>query len=87
LKNTKELVVKFKGILEAKVRQQEKLYVAEEKNFRRWELPEKYTAKMLYRWDNRKFKTKYLKKIGEKLKTIERVGQVREGRTNKSLQK
>jgi len=34
--------------MNAEVRRWEKLDLAEEKNFRRRELPEKYTAKMLY---------------------------------------
>jgi len=38
--------------------------------FRRSELLEKYTAKILFGWDNRKFKNKYLKKL-EKLSKIE----------------
>jgi len=37
--------------------------MAEEKNFRRGELLEKYIAKILYEWDNRKFKEKYLRKL------------------------
>jgi len=49
--------------MNTEVRRQEKLDTVEEKNFRRGELPEKYTAKMLYRWDNRKFKKEYLKKL------------------------
>ena len=35
----------------------------EEKDFRRGELPGKYTAKMLYGWDNEKFKKEYLRKL------------------------
>jgi len=35
----------------------------EEKDFRRGELPEKYTAKMLYRWNDRKFEKEYLRKL------------------------
>jgi len=45
------------------VRKQKKLDIVEEKNFRRRELPGKYTAKMLYRWDNRRFENKYLRKL------------------------
>ena len=37
--------------------------MAEEKNFRRKELLGKYIAKMLYRWDDRKFEEKYLRKL------------------------
>ena len=35
----------------------------EEKDFRRGELPEKYTAKMLYGWDDGKFEEEYLRKL------------------------
>jgi len=35
LENTKELVVEFKGRINVEVRRQEKLDLAEEKNFRR----------------------------------------------------
>ena len=61
--NTKELVIEFKRRMNAEVRRQEKLDLAEEKNFKRKELLGKYTAKMLYRWDNRKFENKYLRKL------------------------
>ena len=37
--------------------------MTEEKNFRRGELLEKYIARILYRWDNRKFENEYLKKL------------------------
>jgi len=49
--------------MNAKVRRQEKLDMMKEKDFRRRELPERYTAKMLYRWDDRKFEEEYLKKL------------------------
>jgi len=49
LRNTRKVVEEFKGRMSAEVRRQEKLDMMEEKDFRRGELPEKYTAKMLYR--------------------------------------
>ena len=49
--------------MSAEVRRQEKLDMIEEKDLRRGELPEKYTAKMLYGWDNRKFEEEYLRKL------------------------
>ena len=49
LENVKKVVAKFEGRMNTEVRQQEKLDRAEEKNFRREELPRKYTVKMLYR--------------------------------------
>ena len=63
LKNTKVLVIEFEKRINAEVRRQEKLDIAEEKDFRRRELLEKYMAKILYRQDNRKFENKYLKKL------------------------
>ena len=35
----------------------------EAEEFRRGELPERYTAKLLYGWDNKKFDEEYLKKL------------------------
>jgi len=49
LKNMKEVVAEFEGRMNAEVRQQEKLDMVEERDFRREKLSEKYTAKMLYR--------------------------------------
>jgi len=48
LKNTKEVVVEFKERINTEVRRQEKLDIAEERDFRKGELPGKYTAKILY---------------------------------------
>ena len=49
LENIKEVAAEFEGRLNAEVRRQEKLDIVEERDFRRGELLEKYTAKMLYR--------------------------------------
>jgi len=35
----------------------------EAEEFKRSELPGKYTAKILFGWDNNKFENKYLKKL------------------------
>ena len=59
----KKLVAEFEGRMNAEVRRQKRLDLAEEKDFRRVELPGKYITKMLYGWDNGKFKNKYLKKL------------------------
>ena len=37
--------------------------MAEKRNFRRGELLGKYMVKMLYGWNNRKFKNEYLRKL------------------------
>jgi len=44
---------------EVVVRRQEE----EEGEYRRMELPGKYTAKLLYGWDDQKFKEEYLNKL------------------------
>ena len=53
----------FEGRMDVKVRRQEKLEIVEEKDFRKGELPGKYMAKMLYKWNNRKFEEEYLRKL------------------------
>ena len=49
--------------MEAEIRRQEKLNRAEEQDFRRGKLLEKFMTRMLYRWDDGKFKKEYLKKL------------------------
>ena len=56
-------MAKFDERLIVEVKRQKKLNIAEERDFRREELSGKYMAKMLYGWDNGKFKKKYLKKL------------------------
>jgi len=63
LRNAREVIEEFKEKLNAEVRRQEKLNMVEERDFRRGELSGKYTAKMLYRWDNEKFEKEYLRKL------------------------
>ena len=45
------------------IRKQEKIKEAEDRDFKRGELPEKFTAKMLYGWNDEKFEDEYLKKL------------------------
>ena len=49
--------------MNAEVRRQEKIDMAEERDFRRKELPERFMAKMLYEWNDRKFEKEYLRKL------------------------
>ena len=63
LKNIEKVVVKFEERINTEVRRQKKLNMIEEINFKRGKLLGKFIAKMLYRWDNRKFEDKYLKKL------------------------
>jgi len=57
------LVNKFKKGVSAEVRRQEKIDAMEEEEFRRGILLEKYMAKLLYGWNNGKFKAEYLRKL------------------------
>ncbi len=49
--------------MSAEIRRQEKLKIVEKRKFRRRKLLGKYIAKILYRWDDRKFEEKYLRKL------------------------
>jgi len=48
LKNTWEALEEFEGRMNAEIRRQEKIDMVEKRDFRREELLEKFTAKMLY---------------------------------------
>ena len=68
LGHVRELVDKFEGRLSAEVRQQEGVKQKTKLNpgaeeFKRMKLPEKYTAKLLYEWNNGKFEKEYLRKL------------------------
>jgi len=58
-----EALEEFKGRMSAEVRRQERIDMAEERDFRRGELPGKFMARMLYGWDDGKFEEEYLKKV------------------------
>ena len=63
LGNIREALEEFEGKMNTEIRRQEKLDMAEEKDFRRGGLPRKFTAKILYRWDDGKFEEEYLRKL------------------------
>ncbi len=48
MKNAEEAVEEFERRMSAEVRRQERIDMAEERDFRRGELPEKFMARMLY---------------------------------------
>jgi len=61
----------FEGKIE--IRKQKKIEEAEDRDFKRGELPEKFMAKMLYGWDDRRFEEEYLRKLEknwQKWKTV-----------------
>ena len=63
MKNVEEVLEEFEGRMNVKVKRQEKIDMAEKRDFRRKELSGKFTAKMLYGWDDGKFEEEYLKKL------------------------
>ena len=63
LKNAGKALEEFEERMNTEVKRQEKIDMAEERDFRRGELLEKFTAKMLYGWDDGKFEEEYLKKL------------------------
>ena len=63
LGNARELVDDFEERLGTEVRQQVGERKVEKEKYRRMELPGKYTAKLLYGWDNKKFEEEYLEKL------------------------
>jgi len=63
LRNAREALEKFEGRMSAEVRRQERIDMAEERDFRRMELSGKYMAKLLYGWNNKEFEEEYLRKL------------------------
>ena len=81
LKNAEELIEEFeKGGIE--VRQQ----VEEEGEYKRMELPGKYTAKLLYGWDDQKFEVEYLKKLEKNWKKWKEDRQIDESEYLKKIE-
>ena len=81
LKNVEELIEEFKqeGI---EVRRQE----GEVDEYRRIELPGKYTAKLLYGWNNRKFEEEYLNKLKKNWKKQKEDRQIDESEHLKMIE-
>ena len=70
MKNAREKIEEFeKGRFEEEIQRirvkkgKEMKLNPEAEEFRRGELPERYTAKLLYGWDDKKFDEEYLKKL------------------------
>ena len=73
LKNTEELIEEFKQG-EVEVRRQKE----EVEEYRRMELPGKYTAKLLYGWNDQKFEEEYLNKLEKNWKKWKKDRQINE---------
>ena len=81
LKNAEELIKEFeKGGIE--VRRQ----VEEEGEYKRMELLGKYTAKLLYGWDDQKFEVEYLKKLEKNWKKWKEDRQIDESEYLKKVE-
>ena len=63
MENAKEVVAEFEERLNVRIRRQKKSDQMEKRDFKRRELPVRYLAKILYRWDDKKFENKYLRKL------------------------
>jgi len=86
LGNVREALEEFKGRMNVEVRRQEKIDMVEERDYRREELLGKFTAKILYRWDNRKFEEEYLKKLEKNWKRWKNDRQIDENKYLKSIE-
>ena len=75
LKNVEELIGEFEQEV-IKVRRQE----GEVEEYRRMELPGKYTVKLLYRWDDQKFEEEYLNKLEKNWKRWKEDRQIDESK-------
>ena len=75
LKNAEELIKEFEQG-KVVVRRQ----VEEKEEYRRMELPGKYTAKLLYRWDDRRFEEEYLNKLEKNWKKWKEDRQIDESK-------
>jgi len=86
LKNAEEAIKEFEEKMSVEVRRQEKIDMVEERDFRREELPGKFTAKMLYGWDDRKFEEEYLNKLEKNWKKWKRDRQINESKHLKRIE-
>ncbi len=81
LKNAEELIEEFKrGGIE--IRRQK----GEVEEYKRMELLEKYTAKLLYGWDDRKFEEEYLNKLERNWKKWKENRQIDESKHLKRIE-
>ena len=58
-----EALEEFERRMSTEVRRQERIDMAEKRDFRREELPGKFIVRMLYGQDDGKFEEEYLKKL------------------------
>ena len=86
MKNAEELIEEFEQE-EVEVRRQEKIGKKKEVDeYRRIELLEKYTAKLLYGWDDKKFENEYLKKLEKNWKRWKEDRQINKSKHLKTIE-
>ena len=69
------------------MRRQEKIEKKKEVDkYKRMESPGKYTAKLLYRWDDKKFEDEYLKKLEKNWKRWKEDRQINESKHLKMIE-
>ena len=81
LKNAEELIEEFERG-EVVVRRE----VEEEREYKRMELPGKYTAKLLYGWNDRRFEEEYLNKLEKNWKRWKEDRQIDESEHLKKIE-
>ena len=88
MKNAKELVDDFEERIGAEIRRQEKVVEKkrEKEEYRRMELLGRYTAKVLYEWNDKKFEEKYLKKLEKNWKRWKEDRQIDESKHLKIIE-
>ena len=80
LGNARKALEEFEKRMNVEVRRQEKLDMAKKKDFRRGELLGKYIAKLLYKWNDKKFKEEYLRKLEKNWKRWKNNRQIDENK-------
>ena len=88
LKNAKKLVDNFERRVGAEIKRQEREVEKkrEKEEYRRMELLGKYTAKLLYRQDDKKFKKEYLKKLEKNQRKWKNNRQINENKHLKNIE-
>jgi len=86
LGNAREALEEFKGRMNIEVRKQERIDMVKERDFRRGELLGKYTAKLLYRWDDKKFEKEYLIKLEKNWRRWKNNRQIDKNKHLKSIE-
>ena len=63
MENVKEVITEFERRMNTEVKRLEKFNLVKEQDFKRGELPGKYTIKILYGQDDGMFEKEYLRKL------------------------